>query len=175
MRFHTYLESPLGDLLLTGDGTHLTGLYMPPQKHAPEPGAGWVRNDAVFTEAIRQLRAYFAGELAVFDLPLNADGSEFQRRVWRGLQDIPFGETWSYAQLARHIGQPGASRAVGLANGRNPISIIIPCHRVIGANGSLTGYGGGLDRKRWLLAHERSRAPHDNVNIYEDREVDMMH
>jgi methylated-DNA-[protein]-cysteine S-methyltransferase len=175
MQFHTYLESPLGALLLTGDGEHITGLYMPPQKHAPEPGADWVRNDAVFAEAIQQLTAYFGGERQQFDLPLKAAGTDFQQRVWRGLLDIPFGETWSYAELARHIGQPGASRAVGLANGRNPISIIIPCHRVIGANGSLTGYGGGLDRKRWLLAHERSQALHGTVNLFDDLEVDMMH
>lgn len=175
MRFHTYLESPLGDLLVTGDGESITGLYMPPQKHAPTPGAGWLRNDAVFAEAVRQLTAYFNGELRQFNLPLAPAGTEFQLAVWRGLQDIPYGETWSYAQLARHIGQPRASRAVGLANGRNPISIIIPCHRVIGANGSLTGYGGGLDRKRWLLAHERSQAPHGNVNLEEPHDVDMIH
>ncbi len=175
MRFHTYLDSPLGELLLTGDGEYVTGLYMPLQKHAPEPGSGWVRNDAVFVEAVRQLNAYFNGELRAFSLPLAPSGTSFQRQVWSGLQDIPYGETWSYSQLARHIGQPGASRAVGLANGRNPIAIIIPCHRVIGANGSLTGYGGGLDRKRWLLAHERSQAPHGYVNQEDDESVDMIH
>ena len=101
-----------------------------------------------------QLQAYFAGELRDFELPLAAEGTPFQQRVWRALCDIPYGETISYGELARRIGQPTASRAVGLANGQNPISIVVPCHRVIGANGSLTGYGGGLARKRWLLAHE---------------------
>jgi methylated-DNA-[protein]-cysteine S-methyltransferase len=105
-------------------------------------------------EAVRQLSEYFAGTRRTFHLPLRLQGTEFQQRVWRELTEIPYGETWSYGQLARRIGNPNASRAVGLANGRNPISILVPCHRVIGADGSLTGYGGGLERKQWLLAHE---------------------
>ena len=102
----------------------------------------------------QQLDAYFAGELQTFDLPLHMAGTPFQKQVWQGLLTIPYGTTISYAELARRIGRPGASRAVGAANGRNPIGIIVPCHRVIGANGTLTGYGGGLDRKEWLIAHE---------------------
>ena len=108
----------------------------------------------LLAEAARQLAAYFAGQLTDFDLPLAPQGTEFQRTVWRNLQDIPYGETISYGELAKRIHNPNASRAVGLANGRNPISILVPCHRVIGADGSLTGYGGGLARKQWLLAHE---------------------
>jgi methylated-DNA-[protein]-cysteine S-methyltransferase len=115
---------------------------------------GWKRDDAALSEARAQLQAYFAGELRGFELPLAAEGTPFQQRVWRALCDIPYGETISYGELARRIGQPAAARAVGLANGQNPIAIVVPCHRVIGANGSLTGYGGGLERKRWLLAHE---------------------
>ena len=111
-------------------------------------------SDALLVGAAGQLTEYFAGDRTEFDLPLRPIGTDFQRRVWRALCDIPFGRTWSYGELAMHIGSPTASRAVGLANGRNPISIVIPCHRVIGANGSMTGYGGGIERKRWLLAHE---------------------
>jgi methylated-DNA-[protein]-cysteine S-methyltransferase len=104
--------------------------------------------------AARQLKEYFAGTRRKFDLRLRMQGTDFQQRVWRTLTEIPYGETWSYGQLAKHIGSPNASRAVGLANGRNPIAVIVPCHRVIGADGSLTGFGGGLPRKRWLLTHE---------------------
>jgi methylated-DNA-[protein]-cysteine S-methyltransferase len=114
----------------------------------------WQRDPEIFRDACAQLTAYFAGDLREFDLPLEAPGSDFQRRVWRELRQIPFGRSISYGELARRIGQPAASRAVGRANGQNPISIIVPCHRVIGADGTLTGYGGGLDRKRWLLDHE---------------------
>jgi methylated-DNA-[protein]-cysteine S-methyltransferase len=117
----------------------------------------WVedRNSGPLPEAIRQLGEYFTGQRRKFDLPLRLHGTEFQQRVWNVLREIPYGVTWSYGELARRIDNPNASRAVGLANGRNPISILVPCHRVIGADGSLTGYGGGLERKRWLLAHER--------------------
>jgi len=104
--------------------------------------------------AIRQLKEYFAGTRRVFNLPLRMQGTAFQQRVWRELTKIPFGETWSYGQLAKRIDNPNGSRAVGLANGRNPIAIVVPCHRVIGADGSLTGFGGGIERKQWLLAHE---------------------
>ncbi|GAC1501327.1 MAG: methylated-DNA--[protein]-cysteine S-methyltransferase [Steroidobacteraceae bacterium] len=151
-----YLESPIGPLMLTSDGTALTGLFMEPSRRELKTAEGWVEDLTIapLAAAVQQLNEYFAGARRGFDLPLRFDGTAFQRRVWEELRKIPYGETWSYGQLARRIGNPGASRAVGLANGRNPISILAPCHRVIGADGSLTGYGGGLDRKRWLLAHE---------------------
>ncbi|HEX4933409.1 MAG TPA: methylated-DNA--[protein]-cysteine S-methyltransferase [Gemmatimonadaceae bacterium] len=152
--YYTTMPSPLGDLLLTGDGRHLTGLYMTPHQHGPARGDAWVRRDDLFADARRQLEEYFAGTRVTFEIPLAPDGTEFQRRVWMALRDIPYARTVSYGDIAREIGNPKGVRAVGLANGRNPISIIVPCHRVIGANGSLTGYGGGLDRKRWLLEHE---------------------
>ena len=120
---------------------------------------GWEPDDTAFPEAVDQLESYFAGELFDFDLDLDLVGTKFQRSVWAALLTIPYGETRSYREIAVQIGAPGASRAVGLANGHNPIGIIVPCHRVIGANGSLTGYGGGLDRKRALLALEKSRNP----------------
>jgi len=146
--------SPIGELLLTGDGRRLTGLYLTPHTHGPSEGPDWVRNDAAFADAIRQLQEYFDGARVTFDIPLAPHGTEFQRRVWMALRDIPYAETVSYAQVAREIGNPRGVRAVGLANGRNPISIVVPCHRVIGSDGSLTGYGGGIERKQWLLAHE---------------------
>lgn len=152
--YYTHIDSPLGSLLLTSDGHSLTGLSMTRQKHAEPVQAHWQRDQALFAAARSQLEAYFAGQLQAFDLPLEPAGTVFQRAVWRALRDIPFGRTRSYGELAGHIGRAGASRAVGMANGRNPIAIIIPCHRVIGADGSLTGYGGGIERKRWLLAHE---------------------
>lgn len=152
------LESPIGPLLLSGDGEVLTGLTMESRKHSDELPPGTHRDDALFRVARAQLEAYFAGELAEFTLAIAPAGAPFQLRVWRALLEIPFGTTESYGALARRIGLPQAARAVGLANGRNPISIVIPCHRVIGADGSLTGYGGGLERKRWLLAHEQRHA-----------------
>jgi methylated-DNA-[protein]-cysteine S-methyltransferase len=152
---YTELDSPVGTLLLVGDGKALTALYMDAQRHRPPLPDGAVRRDAAFREARAQLTAYFAGELREFELPLSAQGTAFQRGVWQALRQIPFGQTESYGGLSRRIGKPGASRAVGLANGRNPIGIIVPCHRVIGKNGTLTGYGGGLARKQWLLDHER--------------------
>ena len=150
-----YFESPIGRLLLTSDGSALTGLYMEPSRKAPST-EDWTQDVTVapLSAAVRQLTEYFAGSRRAFDLPLRLQGTDFQRRVWRELTEIPYGKTWSYGELAKRIDSPSASRAVGLANGRNPISILVPCHRVIGADGSLTGYGGGLDRKRWLLAHE---------------------
>jgi methylated-DNA-[protein]-cysteine S-methyltransferase len=153
--FFSELDSPVGALLLVGDDRALSGLYMHDQRHRPPLPDGCRRNDRMFREAREQLRAYFAGKLRDFELQLAAEGSEFQRAVWKALGAIPFGRTESYGALARRIGKPGASRAVGLANGRNPIGIIVPCHRVVGADGSLTGYGGGLTRKQWLLEHER--------------------
>jgi methylated-DNA-[protein]-cysteine S-methyltransferase len=129
---------------------------MEEHQHAPQlPKQGEHTKDG-FEEAISQLEGYFSGTLQKFDLPLSLEGTGFQKQVWAGLLKIPYGETISYGELARSVGRPSASRAVGLANGRNPLAIIVPCHRVIGANGSLVGYGGGLDRKVWLLQHEAS-------------------
>jgi methylated-DNA-[protein]-cysteine S-methyltransferase len=155
MNAFCYLQSPIGRLMLTSDGTALTGLYMEPSRKTQSTD-GWIEDAAVppLAAALLQLNEYFAGTRREFDLPLRLRGTEFQKRVWHELTEIPYGQTWSYGELAKRINNPSASRAVGLANGRNPISILVPCHRVIGADGSLTGYGGGLERKRWLLAHE---------------------
>ena len=152
----TTVDSPIGKLMLTADDVGLTGLYTNRSRDWPKTTAGWRRDDAPFATVHAQLDAYFAGSLIDFDLDLAPQGTPFQMRVWRALCDIPLGETTSYGALARRLGNPNASRAVGLANGQNPISIIVPCHRVIGADGSLTGYGGGLPRKRFLLQHEAS-------------------
>jgi methylated-DNA-[protein]-cysteine S-methyltransferase len=153
-----FYSSPVGTLVLTSDGQALTGLHLPHHDGGPAPlsGPGWRRDDSAFRAAREQLDAYFAGELRAFRVPMNMAGTPFQRLAWQGLLTIPYGATISYAEQARRIGRPGASRAVGAANGRNPIAIIVPCHRVIGADGSLTGYGGGLDMKEWLLEHEAS-------------------
>lgn len=149
---YTYLPSPVGELLLTADTTGaLTRVFFPPYTVPADA----VRDDAALAEARWQLDAYFSGTLTVFDLPLAPSGTDFQCMVWRALSDIPYGTTISYGELARRIGQPDGARAVGLANGQNPIAIIVPCHRVIGSSGTLTGYGGGLARKHWLLTHER--------------------
>jgi methylated-DNA-[protein]-cysteine S-methyltransferase len=142
-------------LLAFGDGTYLHGLYMSGQKGEPSPASDWRRCDEAFDAVRDQLAEYFAGERRSFDLLLRPAGTPFQTRVWHELAQIPFGATISYAQLAARVGKPGAARAVGHANGRNPIGIIVPCHRVIGASGALTGYGGGLENKRWLLEFER--------------------
>ena len=152
--YHTTIPSPLGDLLLTGNGQALTGVYLTPHRRGPTADGDWVRDEAPFTEARQQLSEYFAGARTVFDLPTAATGTPFQQRVWQALRAIPHGRTASYGDIARAIGNPKAVRAVGLANGRNPLSIVVPCHRVIGSDGSLTGYGGGVERKQWLLAHE---------------------
>lgn len=156
---YTVVDSPIDPLLLVGDGDAITGLYMTRHRGRHGIGADWVRDDRAFSAAAAQLAEYFAGERRDFDLVLRAEGREFQQRVWAALCDIPYGETISYGELARRVGDPGAARAVGAANGQNPISIVVPCHRVIGADGSLTGYGGGLDRKRHLLDLEAGR-PH---------------
>jgi methylated-DNA-[protein]-cysteine S-methyltransferase len=153
----TQIDSPVGTLTMTAVDGRLASLHMDDQRHAPAPSPDWVRDDAAFAPVIEQLEAYFAGELTEFDIPLAPAGTPFQLEVWEALRTIPYGETMSYGELARQVGRPGASRAVGLANGRNPIGIIIPCHRVIGADGSLTGYGGGLERKTWLLDHEAGK------------------
>lgn len=152
------MPSPIGELLLSADAGGLTGVYMESHRHGPVGTDGWQRDDARLAAARRQLEEYFAGTRRRFELPLHAHGTEFQRAVWRALADVPFAGTCSYAAIALGIGNPKGVRAVGLANGRNPISIIVPCHRVVGSNGSLTGYGGGLDRKAWLLAHEQQVA-----------------
>jgi methylated-DNA-[protein]-cysteine S-methyltransferase len=160
MNVFCYVESPIGRLLLTTDGTALTGLYMNLYRNKPSklPALGdeWSQNATIdpLPAAARQLNEYFAGKRREFDLPLRMAGTEFQQRVWRELTKIPFGETRSYGQLAKRLNNPNGSRAVGLANGRNPIAIVVPCHRVIGADGSLTGFGGGIERKEWLLSHE---------------------
>jgi methylated-DNA-[protein]-cysteine S-methyltransferase len=147
-------DSPLGPLTLRAFDGVLDGLYMTEHRHGPSDEAlGGLVADAV-PAAREQLAAYFAGELRDFDLEVALRGTEFQQRVWAALREIPFGETCSYTELAAAIGSPTAVRAVGLANGKNPVSIVVPCHRVVGANGSLTGYGGGTDRKRALLELE---------------------
>jgi methylated-DNA-[protein]-cysteine S-methyltransferase len=168
MTFYTYYDSPVQTLLLTSDGTALTGLYMGKHRHGPEIQTDWVeRPDAPpFTETIRQLDAYFARRLTEFTLPLAPEGTTFQQQVWQELCRIPYGTTLSYGELARRIGNPNASRAVGLANGRNPISIIVPCHRVIGASGKLIGYGGGLARKEILLALEAGGRQPEQTSLF---------
>ncbi|KWX20108.1 cysteine methyltransferase [Mycolicibacterium wolinskyi] len=150
------VDSPVGPLTLAGRDGRLMHLRMVDQTYEPSRD-GWAPDESAFPEAVEQLAAYFAGERTEFVLELEMLGTPFQRRVWNALQSIPYGETCTYGDIAREIGSPGAFRAVGLANGHNPIGIIVPCHRVIGANGSLTGYGGGLERKRALLELERSR------------------
>jgi methylated-DNA-[protein]-cysteine S-methyltransferase len=157
------LESPIGELLLTGDGVSVTGIWMQSHRSEWRHTKGWTRDDRALASTRAQLTEYFAGERTEFDLPLAPEGTAFQRRVWTELCAIPYGTTISYGELARRIGQPTAARAVGLANGSNPLPLVVPCHRVIGADGSLTGFGGGIERKRWLLAHEKrhSRAMPD--------------
>lgn len=155
LRFRT-MESPVGLLTLAGRNGKLMHLRMVDQTYEPSR-EGWEADDAAFPDAVDQLSEYFAGDRTEFTLELDMAGTQFQRRVWEALRAIPYGETCTYGEIARQIGTPGAFRAVGLANGHNPIGIIVPCHRVIGANGSLTGYGGGLDRKRALLELEKSR------------------
>ncbi len=152
--FYTNYQSPVGALLLAGTQAALELLSFSTGPKARQPAAGWRDDRNAFQSPIEQLDAYFAGELKTFSLALSPEGTPFQLAVWRELQRIPYGETISYGELAQRIGNPAASRAVGLANGANPIAIIVPCHRVIGANGRLTGFGGGLDMKRRLLEHE---------------------
>jgi len=154
---HVVIPSPIGPLTLVAEAGRLTGLYQDTQQHRPDEATFGPAGDpaeAPFAAAAQQLAAYFTGELRQFDLPLAPSGTDFQRRVWTALLTIPYGQTRTYGQLAAQIGQPTAIRAVGLANGRNPISLVIPCHRVIGSDGSLTGYGGGIERKRTLLRLE---------------------
>lgn len=148
------VPSPVGEILLTATSRGLSGLHFREDRFQPVPGAEWEATTPPFLGVIAAVDAYFGGTRAVFDLPLDLSGTPFQRRVWAELQRIPYGDTISYAELARRIGAPAAIRAVGGANGRNPVSIIVPCHRVIGADGSLTGYASGIGRKRRLLEHE---------------------
>ncbi|GAP94866.1 methylated-DNA--[protein]-cysteine S-methyltransferase [Leptolyngbya sp. NIES-2104] len=152
--------SSIGKLLLTSNGRSLTGLYLQGQKHFPEQTTDWKEFAELdlFIEAEKQLAAYFAHQRQQFDLPLDPIGTPFQKQVWEQLQQIPYGATISYGTLAKQIGIPTASRAVGAANGRNPISIVVPCHRVIATSGKMTGYAGGVDRKQWLLQHEQAKA-----------------
>lgn len=156
---YTYLDTPISPLLLAGDGKRLSKVGFPNGKGHVAPHDAWRREDAQFVEARAQLTAYFAGELRAFDLELMPAGSPFQLAVWRALTDIPYGVTTSYGEIANRLDRPSASRAVGAANGANPIPIIVPCHRVIGASGALTGFGGGIETKRWLLAHEQGHKP----------------
>lgn len=150
MKRFVVVQSPVGDLTLTEENGALTGLYFGRRSLEGEEGL-----TALLERASRQLEEYFAGKRKRFDLPLSLWGTEFQRQVWAALRDIPYGETRSYGQIAQAVGRPKAVRAVGMANHRNPISIIVPCHRVVGADGSLIGYGGGLENKKFLLALER--------------------
>jgi len=151
---YTTMKSPIGPLMLAGDEGGLRLVHFASGRRPASPRREWIENRTPFKEVIRQLDCYFLGKLQDFDLPLVLDGTEFQPLVWGNLRKIPYGETVSYGQLARRIGSPDAARAVGLANGSNPIPIIIPCHRVIGSNGHLTGFGGGLPVKKKLLALE---------------------
>ncbi|MCF3183200.1 methylated-DNA--[protein]-cysteine S-methyltransferase [Streptomyces polychromogenes] len=156
-RQHTVVDSPYGELTLVATDGVLSGLYMTGQRHRPAEdsfGERVAADEEPFPEVARQLTAYFAGELTEFTVPVRLEGTAFQRSVWEQLVRIPYGQTWSYGRLAAELGKPGASRAVGLANGKNPVGIIVPCHRVIGASGSMTGYGGGIERKVRLLEFE---------------------
>jgi methylated-DNA-[protein]-cysteine S-methyltransferase len=165
--YYTIMQSPIDDLLLVSDGNALTGLFMEQQtRNGRAVEAVWKRDPGPFREVERQLLAYFEGGPGQFDVPIRLRGTDFQQVVWTALRALRPGERISYGVLARRNGRPGAGRAVGLANARNPIGIIVPCHRVIGATGSLTGYGGGLARKRWLLEHEaRLVAPSKGAEV----------
>jgi methylated-DNA-[protein]-cysteine S-methyltransferase len=162
---YTVLDSPIGPLLIAGDPEGLRSIRFPERGALAPPEPGWRRDDGVLQEPKKQLRAWFAGELHRFELPLAPRGTVFQRQVWALLADIPWGRTTTYGALAHKLGKPGSTRAVGAANGANPLPIVLPCHRVIGADGSLTGFGGGLAAKRWLLAHEGHRFP-EQVDLF---------
>lgn len=154
--YYTRFPSPIGELTLTSDSAALTGLFISGHKAIAQRPSEWAEAEAPFEGVAEQLESYWSGDVRQFSVPLAPAGTEFQQRVWAALLDIPHGQTISYSELAYRIGRPTAIRAVGSANARNPISILIPCHRVVGSNGSLTGYAGGVDRKRWLLNHETS-------------------
>ncbi len=155
MIYHTFMSSPLGNILLTADDHGLTGINFQNGTEAKKPPHGSVESATPFEEAVRQIGAYFRGALKRFNLPLSLSGTLFQRSVWSALCDIPYGETISYGELAKRIGKPTACRAVGAANGRNPLPIVVPCHRVIGSDGRLTGYNGGIHLKEYLLKLEK--------------------
>ncbi|MDO8909184.1 MAG: methylated-DNA--[protein]-cysteine S-methyltransferase [Pseudohongiella sp.] len=157
--YYSYYESPVGSLLLAGDGVVLSLISFPEGKAARQPEADWMRRNDAFKPVKQQLSAYFAGELTEFELKLAPQGTDFQRAVWSALEQIPYGETRSYGDIAAQIGKPEASRAVGAANGQNPLPIVVPCHRVIGSNGNLTGFGGGIECKQFLLRLEQTHLP----------------
>jgi methylated-DNA-[protein]-cysteine S-methyltransferase len=154
---YTYHESPIGRLLLAGDGEALHLISFPAGSRTAHPFRSWRRDDTCFGDVLAQIEAYFEGQLQDFNVPLALNGTAFQIAVWRMLREIPYGETVSYGAIAKRMGQPSAGRAIGAANGANPIPIIVPCHRVIGANGCLTGFGGGIETKKFLLKHECAR------------------
>jgi methylated-DNA-[protein]-cysteine S-methyltransferase len=158
MRYYSELATPIGPVTIVSDGTAITAITMRPAAAVIARGGEWIEDDERLAEARAQLAAYFAGRLRQFSLPLAARGSAFQMQVWAALQQIPFGATTSYGALAAALGHPGSARAVGAANRTNPIGIVVPCHRVIGANGTLTGYAGGIERKQFLLDHEAALA-----------------
>jgi methylated-DNA-[protein]-cysteine S-methyltransferase len=161
--YYCYLDTPIGELLLAGDDDALSLVSFPEGSMRRDPAPDWIYNEKPFVAARRQLTEYFAGERREFDLPLKLSGTEFQMSVLEALQQIPYGETTSYADIAERVGRPKAVRAVGAANGRNPIPIIVPCHRVIGSHGELTGFGGGLDTKEALLRLEAEHSQFPNV------------
>jgi methylated-DNA-[protein]-cysteine S-methyltransferase len=169
MIYYRWVESPLGPLLLTSNGQSLTGLYLQGQKYLPQQTEAWCETVQVgpLIQTQAQLTEYFAHQRQSFDLPLDPQGTDFQKQVWRLLLQIPFGKTLTYGALAKIIGKPDASRAVGAANGRNPISIVVPCHRVIALGGQLTGYAGGLERKQWLLQHEQTATSADRSQSFQ--------
>lgn len=169
VRVHTVVDSPIGPLTLVAEDGELAGLYMDNQRHLPPVETFGEPDPAPLRVAVAQLEEYFAGRRTEFDLPLAMGGTPFQRSVWNALREIPYGETVSYRGLAEQIGRPTAIRAVGLANGKNPISIIVPCHRVVGVTGDLTGYGGGLERKRHLLDFERHSCARASSSAQLDR------
>ncbi len=165
--FYATMPSPAGQLLLTASADGLTGVYFPGEGRQPEPD--WQFDRPRFADVIEQLEEYFAGDLVEFSLPLAPPGTPFQHRVWEELASVTYGTTITYTELARRVGRPNSIRAVGGANGRNPICVIVPCHRVVGVNGSLTGYSAGIDTKRWLLDFERqmrpSGQPHEGAGV----------
>ena len=164
--FFTHMQTPIGSLLLAGEEKCLHYLSFPEGKMSFGPDESWVQRDDILGEVRAQLKAYFAGELRKFDLPLKLSGTNFQNKTWQTLATIPFGQTRTYGWLAKAVGSPRASRAVGAANGANPIPIILPCHRVVGANGSLTGFGGGLPVKKYLLELEGVQSEADQMKLF---------
>ncbi|MBE4593034.1 cysteine methyltransferase [Vibrio navarrensis] len=157
MNYYTIAPSPLGEMTLQANYEGILGIWFTTQTTRPDDLGQENANHAVLSLALTQLDEYFTGKRTQFDLPIAAKGTAFQMQVWQALTTIPYGETWSYQELANAIGNPKAVRAVGLANGKNPVSIVVPCHRVIGKNGKLTGYAGGIERKRWLLERESNQ------------------